>query len=466
VVVASLLLACTGQGTPFARETGAGGDTPTAKPPPEGEPALYFTDGVRPKNVLMLSIDTTRRDQFGPYSVDGVDRTPFLTSIAMQGVRLSDHQQCSDWTYHSTSCTLNGRYAEDDGFMPALTLFDQKPLPDGQLTLAERLQEAGYYTILMSSNGWLGPAWNNAQGYIEAPDPYTSWATQILTDGKARLDAAIASGAAEKWFLHLHFIEPHPPYNPPEEYLAEEALLPPLPDTIDLTSQTGQYDATAQWPTMSAADQANLAAHLWARYHGELRYLDDQIAAFWAQLEAEHLLDDTLVVVWTDHGEQFWEHDQQSHAFYLGAEENDAVLFFWARNLPTQEWTRPTHSVDLVPTVLDALGMPPDPADPWFSGYVLGTAPDERPRFGSTVARLGPIQSVTLDGWKLTFNFAGVVRLYDRNTDRYELTDLYADHPDDPHVLPLWNLLLPRIQMLHELMPEKVLVYPEGLPTD
>ncbi|MEQ1566768.1 MAG: sulfatase-like hydrolase/transferase [Myxococcota bacterium] len=422
--------------------------------PPDGDAALGFA-GPRPRNVLMLSIDTTRRDHFGD------TYTPFLAGQSRQGVNLADHQQCSNWTYASTSCTLNGRYHEENGFVPQLSALFQAPMPDGQRTLATRLRDRGYHTILLSTNGWLGPKWNNAQGYLDAPTPFTSNATVLGNEGKARL---LELQPDQPWFLHLHFIEPHPPYNPPAAYLDEVASLPPLPEGIDVTTQQGQYAANADWPEMTEEERDLLEAHLRGRYHGELRYLDDQLAALWADFEASGFLSDTLVVVWTDHGEQFWEHDQQSHAYFLGAEENDGVAFFWSHNLPASEWTEPTHAVDLAPTVLEAVGFPPDPTEFWFSGYVLGTAPDERPRFAMSVARLGPLQSVTLDGWKLTFNFAGVVRLYDRNTDPEELVDLYETDPENEHVLPLWTLLRPRIELLSALVPTRPLVWPEGLP--
>jgi hypothetical protein len=78
------------------------------------------------------------------------------------------------------------------------------------------------------------------------------------------------------------------------------------------------------------------------------------------------------------------------------------------------------------------------------------------------VARLGVLQSVTLDGWKMTFNFAGVVKLYDRNTDRYELVEQYT--PDHERVPELWDLLVPRIERMHELEPSRPLTWPADLP--
>lgn len=437
-----------------------GPTTLTPPLPPDGSPVIQFV-GARPKNVLMLSIDTTRRDHVSPYSQYG-DFTPFLAGLMSEGVQLDDHQQCSDWTFASTSCTLTGRYHEDNGYIPELIPLELAEFPDGQQSLAVRLGEHNYYRILVSSNGWLGPKVNNAQGYDSVPTTTTGNATQLGTLGLDLLVAQIVAEPERPWLLHVHFVEPHPPYTPPVQYLGEELLLPPLPQGMDISSQPGQYDATGQYPNLDPEVQDLLEAHLRARYHGELKYLDDQLRSLWTVFDTTGILDDTLVVVWTDHGEQFWEHGDQSHAWYLAAEENDAILFYWAKNIVPLDWTEPTHAVDMLPTVLDALGYPAAEDDDTLNGYVLGTAPDGRPRFGMSVARGGVLESVTLDDWKLIYGFDGKLSLYDRKTDRYEVSDLYtADHPEVPH---LWDLLLPRVLAVHELLPLRPLTWPADLP--
>jgi len=450
--------------TPVPETAGPTTPTESTSPttPPVPQRALVF-DGDPPTNVLMISIDTTRKDQLGADPT----YTPFLDSLAETGVELADHQQCSNWTFGSTSCTVAGRLPEETGFIPSLNLGLGDPdntVPNGQRTLASRLRTAGYYTILATSNGWFGPAVNNAQGYADVAQPFQVDATNMFSEAYGLISDHLDTGVP--WLLHVHLIEPHPPYNPPDEYLAEEAALPPLPDSVDLDTQFGQYAADALWPGLPPEGQANLEAHLWARYHGELTYLDDQLAAVWPVLDANGVLDDTLVIVWTDHGEQFFERGNQSHAYDLEAEENNGVLFFWAKNLVPGEWTGPTHAVDLVPTVLDALGVAIDPNDPPLAGEILGLAPPDRARFATSDARMGLGQMVTAEGWKLAFNFDGTLRLYDRNTDPLELVDLYLFTPDDPHVAELWDLLLPRVQLLHDLRPGRALVWPAGLPTE
>ena len=434
--------------------------TDTGTIPDPNSPALVF-DGDRPRNVLMLSIDTTRRDHVAPY---GPDNAPFLTGLMAESVRLDDHQQCSNWTFASTTCTLQGRYHEEQGYIPDFGPIMQTWVPDGQRSFAVRLGERGYVSALVSPNGWMSFDVNNAQGYDSFRRPGTGLANALADEGMYQIGRLLDKGDPSRpWLLHIHFMEPHPPYIPPVEFITEE--LPPLPYGVDLDTQPNHYIAIGQWPNLSPEDQASLEANLRARYAAEIRWFDFQLQSIWQRFETNGFLDDTLVVFWSDHGEQFWEHGQQTHAWHLGAEENDGLAFFWARNLRSVAWPWPTHAVDLLPTTLDALDLLDDPSDPTLSGHVIGSAPSDRSRFGMTVARGGGMQSITgASGFKLVFLYrTGEVELYDRNTDPTETNNLYT--PDHPEVAPLWAQLLPRIEAMSALLPNRTLVWPEDLPS-
>jgi arylsulfatase A-like enzyme len=167
--------------------------------------------------------------------------------------------------------------------------------------------------------------------------------------------------------------------------------------------------------------------------------------------------------VWTDHGEQFWEHGHSSHAWTLGPEEVDGVLGFWASDLPvTGPITAQTHAVDLVPTVLSYLGLPV-PEDGTLPGLVAATAPPERTLFSNTAARAGAITSVLDGGWELQFTFStGQLTLFDVEPDPGRLTDLYT--PEHPEVARLWPLLQPKAELLAAAAPDLIPHWP-SLPT-
>ena len=428
-----------------------------AKPPVPSKSFSSTTpmfEGEVPKNLLMISIDTWRRDHFDPHA-DGDIHAPFLASLANNGFLLDDHKTCSNWTYAGTTCTLLGQYNLDNGFLPKMAKDYRDPVPDDTPFLASYLKEAGFHNILVSGNSWLGTEYNNAQGYHDAEDPHTQNATQLLERGLLKLDEAV-DPLTDPWFLHVHLMEPHAPYKPPDTYLDALEDLEPLP--WDITENSQHYDATRDWPNLSSEEQDLLEAHLRARYAAEIRYMDDQIASFFSDLESRGLLDDTLVVVWSDHGEAFWEHGHQSHAWTLHPHENDGIAFFWAKNIVSEVWREPTVAIDLTPTLLSIFGIEV-PAT--LTGHALGTAPEDRYRHGYSISRTDPVQSIQDGSWKLIYLWNGTVELYDLHADPDETDNLYTS--DHPAARTLWEALRPRVEAATALAEEWTVTWPEGL---
>ncbi len=421
--------------------------------PTETYPQFY---GRVPRNVVMISIDTLRRDHLDRYAAEE-DRPlmPFLSEVAEQGVPLDDFVQCSNWTYASTSCTLAGRYNFEAGMATILPEQGRTPWPEGTPFLAGYLGEAGYYSVLVSTNGWLAQDWGNTQGYDEWFHPRRGSALRAYMEARERLDAAAPEGP---WFLHVHVTEPHASYSPPPQYLDEVRALPNLP--VDLSNREYHYAQRDAYPQLPPEDQALLEAHLRARYRAEVRWLDDQLFAIHQDLEATGRLDDTLVVFWTDHGEAFWEHGRHTHAFTLHAEENDAIAVFWAKNIVPSAWTGPTTAIDLAPTVMELLTREV-PAS--MTGIPVGQAPADRPRFAWAIARLGAGQAILKDGYKLMFPWTGQPRLFDRTADPLEQADLYD--PADPHPMAreLFSELRPVVEQAEALAPGYLVRFPPEL---
>jgi arylsulfatase A-like enzyme len=361
---------------------------------------------------------------------------------------------CSNWTLASTFCTMLGRYPIDVGAAPEV--FEEQvsaPMPDVPM-LPLWLGEAGFYSVLSTANLMFSDAHNNAQGFDQiAQFAVSTDAVRVAAQGALLLD----EGTADRWYLHLHLMEPHRPYTAPEAFLEELDGLGVIP--YDL-SNAGAYAAIdAAWATLSQADQDLIGQHLQVRYGGTGRWLDTQLADIWAELEAQGLLDDTLVVVWTDHGEAFFERDRQAHGWMLLSEENDGIALFWHPGITPLAWGQPTTSIDIAPTVLSLLGLAqPDDVD----GLVVGEAAADRARFASTAAKMGVVQSVRQGDHRLQFVWeTGLVQVFDVVSDPDETVDLFD--ANDPVTLALWAALLPRIALHEAAMPHRSVIWPEGL---
>jgi len=436
-----------GPTAPTGASSGATADDTAV--PLVGVAPLQFR-GSRPTNVLMISVDTTRRDHIGAYGP--LDLTPRIDQLIDEGVALDDHLQCSNWTYPTTTCTLLGRRHVDNGFLPQLPSQGREPFPDGTAFLATWLTEAGYDTAITSRNGWLSSEWNSVQGYTHELGGNANLWVQSL-GARAHLEA-LPSGTP--WFMHIHATEPHAPYAPPDDYLTELDNLDPIP--YDLSVKDEHYGARDDWGDLKPETQELVLQHMMVRYQGEIRWFDDQLADLLADFEDRGLLDDTLVVFWNDHGEQFWEHGNLTHAYDLTFAENDGFAVFWAKNIVPTRWAEPTHAIDIAPTVLDIVGQPV-PSE--VTGSVVGQRSDE-PRFAWAVARLGPISSVVRGPHKLVFDWdAAAPRRYDRSSDPEETVDLWGTDPTLDE--ELWQLLQPEIEATHAIDPELELVWPAGL---
>lgn len=417
IVVTLALLGC---GEPKVKDTS---DLPQV-----GEhPAFY---GERPKNLLVISMDTFRRDMMARYGGDPWN-TPWLDSIAEGGMVLDQHTTCSNWTKGGMACAVNGQYSYQWGMIPRLAEQESGP---SRTTLASMLAAQGYDTYLVTSNGWLLDAGLDG-GYAETSQPDSNRATSIAETGIGMLESRMA-GDDTPWFMHLHFIEPHAAYNPPSEYLVGIEDLPPL--SVNLADREQHYALLPDWPIMTEEEQETLVAHLWLRYRGDVRWLDDTMSLIWTDLEVRGLLDDTLVVFWTDHGEQFFEHEKQTHVWGLYREENDGLAIFWSKNIVPMAWNEPTNHIDLAPTIVSALGMVP--GNDW-TGLPVGLADPERPIIAESWSRAGPRMAVSVGQTKLIYDWnSGAKELYDMEADPGELSNLYDS--SDERAIAMWTPLM------------------------
>ncbi len=399
---------------------------PACTPKAEQEP-------FEARNLLVISVDTYRKDYLARYgSIKGL--TPFVDELATRSLVLERHSSCSNWTLPGVLCAANGRDNLDFGYVAKLPGTYREVVPE-RASLASWMRAQGFYTMLITSNSWLHGDWHQDAGFTYAEHPRTDDGWRIWEYARNKLYEAQSAGEAAQdgWFIHIHLKEAHSPYTPPEEYLEGLDELPEI--AYDLTTTAGHDDARYSLQEMSEEERGAVLQHLELRYDGEMAYEDDLLATIWSDASSRGLLDNTVVVFWTDHGEQAYEREHWGHAFELYQEEVGALAMFWHRDIEPRAWTEPTSHIDIAPTVLRWFDIPL-PSE--ITGHPVGEAPFDRTIIHDVVGRVGPLVQLSQGDLRMHYDYQdGGLQVYDIGADPKQTHDIYD--PFDPAQTKLWE---------------------------
>ncbi len=423
--------------TPDDDDTGDGGGDGW------GAPLLQFGDGERPVNLLMITVDTLRRDFTDTFSPTPRGLTPNLDALMAESVVLTRHRSCANWTFQSMLCGLSGRYSVHTGYVPIAgddRYVDLRSIPADTVLLSRKLKEAGFTTAMLSTNSFLSETYGFAEDY-DLFETFQGLPAEEVTDEGLRLVNLLERGDAP-WYMHVHYIDPHAPYQAPEEYYDGPLI---GPGGLDLSEGADVNAADAAYDMLSETERQELREYAQAAYGAEVAYTDAQIGRLLAQLQLIGALEDTLVVFFTDHGEQLFDRGHLEHHDRLHSEESSALAFFWARGIEPFKLDTATSHVDLAPTTLEGLGL----LDDWRTdGLALRVDAGERPTFSQVLQGPESRQAIDYRGKRLTFGWDGSLGFYHLGSDPGERLNRYD--PQDPEVRTLWSMLVPMIEDLDE----------------
>jgi arylsulfatase A-like enzyme len=294
---------------------------------------------VRP-NVLLIVLDTARADAFEPYGARA-GASPVLADLARRGQVSRSMFAPASWTLPSHASFFTGLLPRATGLMQAP---DGPPACRGRMEaqrdrlLPEVLRRAGFETRAASANLWVSEITGFATGFDRFSSVDSGRQTKMHEKGRRSrlswniegLRARVDDGAAEVgsvlrtwmseprsqpffWFVNL--VECHSPYLPPRPY-----------DHLGPLGRWRAADEARRYLTLEAIWRAcaggldvpeDALARMRDLYAGAIRYLDDWLGSTLDALDASGLLDDTLVIVTSDHGENFGEDGLMGHAFSL-----------------------------------------------------------------------------------------------------------------------------------------------------
>ncbi len=298
-------------------------------------------------NVLFLMVDTVRADHCSLYGYER-QTTPNLDRLGARSLVFEKAIAPAAWTLPSIASMLTSRYSIKMRAVDGLGLRHQ------DVTLAELLLNAGFTTMAVSTNPLIGPSHAFDQGFETfVLEPWE----QAATVNRLFLKW-LNTAESTQWFAYLHYIDPHDPYEAPAPFLGQFSD-PEYRGEFVRSKALNEIANTVNYgldPPFSVG-KADLN-FLRDRYDEEIRYWDSTLGKLIDDLERRDLLDRTIIVVVSDHGEEFADHGKYKHGKHLFQETINVPLVV---SFPGAELVgRRTDTVEtrlLMPSLLEYLGV-------------------------------------------------------------------------------------------------------------
>jgi arylsulfatase A-like enzyme len=282
-------------------------------------------------DVLLITIDTTRADHLGMYGYPR-DTSPNLDKLAAAGTLFVNGWAHAPSTRYSMPAILTGRLPLDVYYDTSVEGWPG--LAAKATTIAETLKPLGFVTGAITNYWYFDPSRHMNQGIDEYDNEDARLHQGVAGAGpeqtrgsssKEQTDKALAfvdRHAGQRWFLWVHYYDPHYAYEPHKEV-------------------------------------PSFGSDRMALYDGELRFTDLHIGRLLDGLRAKGLFDKTVVVVTGDHGEGFGEHGVELHGYHLYSAQTKVPLIVRVPGLPPRKATTPAGHVDILPTLANLAGAPP-----------------------------------------------------------------------------------------------------------
>jgi len=373
------------------------------------------------KNVVVLVIDTLRADKLRPFNPDTRVKTPAVDRFASEGVVFELAQAPENWTKPSVASILTGLHPQTH-----LQKTGEAALPSSALLLSEHLKEQGFATGSFIANGYVSDRFGFDQGWDDYSNYIRDGGSTEAKDVFEKAGNWIESHRGERFFAYIQTIDPHVPYDPPGDYLR-------MYDASDYAGQvkprlTGDLlEKVKRRPPEVVFDAAD-KRRIGALHDGEITQHDHFFGEFLDRLASLGLADDTLVVVTSDHGEEFDDHGSWGHGHSIYQELLHVPLMFRLPNrLPAGgRVSDAVSTLDVSATVTDLLGVPEMPAN---EGHALVSMMLGQPSSHPAVA-FSDFQDdrrvITTREWKFILRGNLTSTLFDLTRDPGEATQLDA----------------------------------------
>lgn len=358
---------------------------------------------IKDANILLITIDTLRADHLGCYGYDKIE-TPNIDALARSGILFRNTSAQAPITLPSHASILTGVYPQYHGIRNNGDFF----LPESQTTLAELLEKEGYATSAVVSSFILDRQFGLNQGFShyddKFPKPEEGEEKQLGWDLQRKAEETtdravrwLERTGKSKFFMWVHYMDPHDDYTPPYPY------------------------------------NEKYASRL---YDGEIAYTDEHIGRVFDKLKELKLDRNTVIILTSDHGEGLGDHGEKTHTnFIYESTMHIPLIIACPGHLPRKRVILDVvRSIDIPATVLDLVGLPPkeDSQGESLVSLIYGREKGAlRESYGETMFNKllfnwSALRSLKRGDWK--YIHAPIPELYNLRSDPYELFNVYEDN--------------------------------------
>ncbi len=337
----------------------------------------------RPRNVIFIIADALRPDRLGCYGrprQNGIDISPNIDRLAQEGVLFDKCLAQSSWTLPSAASYMTSREPFVEG-----ELYNEGFVTGRCRTIAEILRERGWATMAIIENPYLYiPGKSGERELVSvrgfesfrhgsprlAPNPlYDEGIGQkevfaSFTNAQEATNSAIELlsrrvGRTRPFFMYLHYMDTHEPYNPPEAYKELASRAPAVGGMPDyMLYQAIRTEAKRRGDELLRAEDMPAFERASALYDAAISFLDEWVGTLVNFLKASGLWENTLIVFSSDHGEEFNEHGWIGHSKTLYEESISVPLIAAGRGVARGARVHsPVSMLDIAPTILDSCGI-------------------------------------------------------------------------------------------------------------
>ena len=412
---------------------------------PSVSASMAEVTGNKRPNILLFTIDACRPDHFGCYGY-GRNTTPNIDKIASEGVLFTHAFSQSAWTTPGMISIFTSLYSPTHGVDAK-----DRTLKDDVLTLPKVLKKNGYVVPVLPKFVDIPNYWHLGFDVVDKERFSGEEGEDLLKLLEAYKD--------QRFFIWYHYHGLHLPYNPQNPYdkIFQEDIFGSLP---------AETESIARVKTKSVIKNGSVSFNraekkaVVALYDGQIRQLDDYMGQLTEKMKKWGILDNTLIIVTSDHGEELFEHGFIGHASTsLNAKLYDEIIHIpliirWPKKIKHKIVDELVQQIDIMPTILDMLGLLPSEG---LQGYSLlpsiqgKPANNLRPVFCETI--LGGYQStkemeeiklrcVRTKEWKLIYTNTptrnvssgglddGKYELYNLSSAPKEEKNIFENHPE------------------------------------